>query len=245
MADFQTLQRQFAAYLRQPDQAPLPRGCDAGRMRHYHQLFFNNFDGVLDAAFIQLRISFPEEDWEQLVRTFFQTVPQHSPFLADVPARFVEYLEEQHLVPVADGQMELASYELACFELKSDQDHPLPAGLIQPTAWESVRPVLNPASLFFESVFPVHHPEWNPRLSERVPTFLVLVRDSEGRVQTHALSPASARLLMLLIEHPTICVSEIVTMLADEIHQPEAVLMPHIVEQLKQWQEEEVLLGAH
>ena len=33
------------------------------------------------------------------------------------------------------------------------QDHPLPAGLIQPTVWESVRPVLNPASLFFESVF--------------------------------------------------------------------------------------------
>ena len=24
--------------------------------------------------------------------------------------------------------MELAAYELACFELKSDQDHPLPAG---------------------------------------------------------------------------------------------------------------------
>ena len=98
MADFQTLQRQFAAYLRQPDQAPLPRGCDAGRMRHYHQLFFNNFDGVLDAAFIRLRASFSEggffwEDWNRLALTFFQTVPQHSPFLADVPARFVEYLE--------------------------------------------------------------------------------------------------------------------------------------------------------
>jgi len=73
----------------------------------------------------------------------------------------------------------------------------------------------------------------------------VLVRDSEGRVQTHALSPASARLLMLLIEHPTFQVAQIVSLLADEIHQPEAVLMPHIVEQLKQWQEEEVLLGAH
>ena len=105
--------------------------------------------------------------------------------------------------------------------------------------------MLNPASLFFESVFPVHDPAWNPQSSERVPTFLVLVRDSEGRVQTHALSPASARLLMLLIEHPTLRVAEIVTMLAGEIHQPEAVLMPHIVEQLKQWQEDEILLGAH
>jgi uncharacterized protein len=244
MTDFQTLQRQFAAHLRQPDQAPLPLGCDAVRMRHYHQLFFNNFDGVLDTAFIRLSACFPGEDWDRLVLSFFQTVPQHSPFLADVPARFVEYLEAQSLVPVSEGQMELAAYELACFELKSDQDHPLPEGLIEPAAWEAVRPVLNPASLFFESVFPVHDLAWNPLSSERVPTFLVLVRDSEGRVQTHALSPASARLLILLIEHPTLRVAQIVSLLADEIDQPEPVLMPHVAEQLKQWRKDEVLLGA-
>lgn len=244
MADFQTLQRQFAAYLRQPDQAPLPPGCDPARMRHYHQLFFNNFDGVLDAAFARLRASFPEEDWKRLVLTFFQTVPQHSPFLADVPTRFVEYLEAQRQVPMSDGQRELAAYELACFELKSDSDRPLPEGLIEPTSWETVAPVLNPASEFFESVLPVQDPAWNPVSTEQVPTFLVLVRDAEGRVQTHALSPLSARLLMLLIEHPTQQVNQIVALLAEEIHQPEDVLLPHIVEQLKQWRDSGVLLGA-
>lgn len=250
MADFQTLQRQFAAYLRQPEQVPLPPGCDARRMRYYHQIFFNNFDGVLDAAFDRLRASIERQNeddtvWNDMVLRFFQTVPQHSPYLADVPARFFDFLGEQTQWPLSEGQIELAAYELACFELKSDQGQPPVDGVDIPKDWVNARPVLNPSSLLFESVFPVHDLGWDPRSTEQMPTFLVLVRDSAGLVQTHVLSAASAQLLMLLNDHPTLTVKEIAHLMAETLQQTPESLLPLLVDQLKQWQADEVLLGAY
>lgn len=244
MSNFQSLQQQFAAYIRDPNNAPLPPGCDAARMQHYHQLFFNNFDGVLATAFPRLSANLPADDWHELTLLFFQTEPQQSPYLGDVPARFAEFLDAQTICPLTDGQMELAAYELACFELKSEQDQEIPPILPEPVAWEMVRPVLNPVSLFFESVFPVHDLAWDPLSADHELTFLVLVRDSEGRVQTHSLSPASARLLVLLGERPELSVAQIVAILAAELDQSEAILLTHVTNQIEQWLAEEVVLGA-
>ncbi|MHB8920474.1 MAG: HvfC family RiPP maturation protein [Halothiobacillus sp.] len=242
--DFQTLQRQFAAYIRNPLTAELPPGCDARRMRHYHHLFLNNFDGVLEAVFERLRSSLSDTDWSGLTRRFFQTVPQHSPYFADVPTRFIEFLDEQTEVPLTDGQNELAAYELACFELKTDKDAPLPDELTPNDDGLAAFPVLNPDSLLFESLYPVHDVAWNPHDPAQLPTFLILVRDHTGAVQTHEISAVSARLLQLIHQHPEFTGAESISALAQELNQPVASLQPFALKQLAQWRDDQVLLGT-
>ncbi len=256
MTDFQSLQRQFAAYIRDPHNSPLPPGCDATRMQHYHHLFFNNFDGVLELAYPRLSAKVGLASWRDLTQLFFQTQPQHSPFLGDVPAQFAEFLDTQTLHPLSDGHLELAAFELACFELKTADDEPQNADVPGPHAPhdDALNPtwVINPDTILFESLYPVHDPDWNPDLDSdldslgatQTPTFLVLVRDPAGRVQTHALSAASARLLQLMHVNPSQPMAWVVASLAQELNQAAAQLSPLVQQQINQWLVEHVLLAV-
>lgn len=257
MTDFQNLQRQFAAYIRDPLNSPLPPGCDVTRMQHYHHLFFNNFDGVLELAYPRLSAALEPTDWSSLTRRFFQTQPQHSPYLSDVPAQFAAFLDAQTLHPLNEGHRELAAFELACFELKAAADapqsldapgFPAPQGDTLPPTW-----VINPDTILFESLYPVHDPDWNPDPgfeldseldscgAAQTPSFLVLVRDPAGRVQTHVLSAASARLLQLMHVNPSQPIAWVVAALAQELNQPAAQLSPLVQQQIHQWVEQHVL----
>lgn len=247
-ADFQTQQRQFAAHVRNPDQAPLPEGCDADRMRHYHRLFFNNFDGVLESTFPRLRASLPDEEWDWLVHTFFRDTPQHSPFLADVPARFADFLAEFLAEPssptLTPGQEELAAFELACFELRKAED-PEPAPEL--TADDDLlagHPVPNPDSLLFESDFPVHDPAWSPIEGAAQPTFLCLIRDDAGQIRVQTLSAASALLLALIAENPGASGAEIIEELCRQSGLPPDETRHRALAQLEDWRRDGVLLGS-
>ncbi|MGC8697021.1 MAG: DNA-binding domain-containing protein [Halothiobacillus sp.] len=247
MTDFQSLQRQFAAFIRDPHNTPPPPGCDAARMQHYHQLFFNNFDGVLELAYPRLCAEVGAAPWLELTRLFFQTVPQHSPYLSDVPAQFAEFLDAQTAQSLSDGQIELAAFELACFELKTADDEPRRTDEAdQPPQGAALKPtwVINPDTILFESLYPVHDPNWDPRGTAQTPTFLVLVRDPAGLVQTYAVSLASARLLHLIHAHPWQPLAVVIDALAQELNQPAARLLPLAQQQITQWFDAHVLLAA-
>lgn len=243
-ADFQTLQRQFAAHIRNPDQAPLPDGCDADRMRHYHQLFFNNFDGVLESTFPRLRASLPADGWDALVHTFFRDTPQHSPFLADVPARFADFLAEQSPLALTPGQEELAAFELACFELRKAEDPEPAPELTADGDLLTGHPVPNPDSLLFESDFPVHDPAWPPIEGAAQQTFLCLIRDDAGLIQVQTLSAASALLLALIEENPDASGAEIIEELCRQSGLPPDETRHQALAQLEDWRRDGVLLGS-
>ncbi|HQS02619.1 MAG: hypothetical protein B7Y07_04125 [Halothiobacillus sp. 24-54-40] len=248
MTDFQSLQRQFSAYIRDPHNSPLPPGCDAARMQHYHQLFFNNFDGVLELAFPRLSAEVGLASWRDLTQLFFKTQPQHSPFLGDVPAQFAEFLDTQTQHPLSDGQIELAAYELACFELKTAEDEPQRADELAPPSPQAnaLNPawVINPDTILFESLYPVHEVNWDPCSTTQTPTFLVLVRDPAGRVQTHAISAASARLLQLMHAQPSWAMASLIDALAQELNQSTADLSPLVQQQINQWLDEHIVLAV-
>jgi hypothetical protein len=242
MSDFQSLQQQFAAYIRDPHNSPLPPGCDVARMQHYHQLFFNNFDGVLANAFPRLSASLPDADWRKLTQHFFQTEPQHSPYLGDVPARFAEFLTAQSDPPLKDGYIELMAYELAAFDLKRSADGVVPAGLIMAGDWRTQIAMIHPDSVLFESVFAVHEPSFDPSAPITQPSFICLLRDADGLVQPHVLSAASAQLLALLAEQSRPG-RAIVAALANQLQQPLAVLEPLVDIQIAQWRAQGIVVG--
>lgn len=243
--DFQTLQHQFAAYIRDPAQAPLPEGCDPGRMRQYHQLFFNNFDGVLENTFARFKASLAPNQWATLTQTFFRHTPQHSPFLADVPARFTDFLAEQEALALTPGQEELAAFELAAFELRSAEDSAPPTGLNPAGDLLADHPVVNPECLLFESDFPVHDKNWSPTTEVAAqPIFLCLLRDPEGLIQTQVLSAASALLLALIDENPAASGTEIIAQLCRQLDLSVEEIRHTAQVQLETWRADRIILGT-
>jgi hypothetical protein len=217
-------------------------------MQHYHHLFFNNFDGVLELVYPRFCAEVGQASWRELTRLFFQTVPQHSPYLSDVPARFAEFIDAQTAWSLSEGQIELSAFELACFELKIADDEPRSTDLPeQPTPQgDAFNPswVVNPDTILFESLYPVHDLSWDPRSTIQTPTFLVLVRDPIGLVQTHAVSAASARLLHLIHTYTRQPLAVVIDALAQELNQAATKLLPLAQQQITQWLEEHVLLAA-
>ncbi|MDH5361618.1 MAG: DNA-binding domain-containing protein, partial [Gammaproteobacteria bacterium] len=45
--DFQVIQYQFAAYIRDPEQNPAPDNIEARRMKIYAELFYNNVEDFM------------------------------------------------------------------------------------------------------------------------------------------------------------------------------------------------------
>lgn len=243
--DFQALQHQFAAYIRDPSRAILPEGCDPGRMRQYHQLFFNNLDGVLENTFVRFKAGLAPGQWAILTQAFFRNTPQYSPFLADVPARFTDFLAEQEDLALTPGQEELAAFELAAFELRSAEDLDLPTGLDPVGDLRAGHPIVNPECLLFESDFPVHDKNWSPTTEAAAqPTFLCLLRDPEGLIQTQVLSAASALLLALIDENPEASGTEIITQLCRQLDLPVEETRHTAQAQLETWHADRIILGA-
>lgn len=244
-ADFQTLQQQFAACIRDPDHAPVPEGCSPDRMRRYHELFYNNFDGILDGTFPRFRATLTADEWTRLIQSFFRDTPQHSPFLADVPARFTDFLAEQACLPLTAGQAELAAFEQACFELRKAEDPEYPAAAFDPEGdLLAGHPVINPECLLFESDYPVHDPDWSPTDPAVQPTFLCLIRNDEGQIRTQVLSAASALLLALIDESPATSGEMIVDQLCRQLDLPIATTRHSALTQLETWRTDRIILGA-
>ncbi len=234
-ADFLALQAAFTAFIREPDKAPVPPGCNPERMQLYHQLFYNNFDGVLEAAFPRLQASLSNEAWHALVRSFFAGVPQHSPYLADVPLRFADFLTEHSPLPLNAAQQELVAYEAALHECRIGADLAPESLGSPPTNLLAAKLKPHPAGILLECAYPVHEPSFEPHTGEPSATWLWLLRDADGVVQTTVLSAASARWLVLLDAHANQPAEASLSALAAELGQPVATLHDAALAQLEQW----------
>jgi len=244
--DLASLQQGFAAYIRDPDNNPVPPGCDPDRMQQYAQLFFNNFDGILASAYQRLQRSLGEAQWSALTRQFFRDQPQHSPYFVDVPASFFGFLEAAG-IELTDWQLALAELDLASFACRFTDENPEPPAGLDPAGDPLTQhPVPNPEGQLFASPYPVQRmdeitPETTP---DEEPAFLFLRRDEEGQVQLHELSPASARLLELCGEYPGLSGDEILTLLAEEFGVSPEQLSDFGAAQLRQWQAEGLIVGT-
>ena len=73
--NFKSTQLAFAAYIRDPQQNPIPVDVAESRMAMYRALFFNNIEGFLSGNFPVLRALLNDEQWLALTQDFYAKHP--------------------------------------------------------------------------------------------------------------------------------------------------------------------------
>ena len=213
---FQAAQLDFAAYIRHPHLNPMPAGIEERRMRIYARLFYNNIESFLAKTFSVFRDIAGDEPWHAMVRDFIHRHRAESPYYAQIPEEFMEYLDayRREASPAANVDVEISShghpallpfalelchYEWVRFALDRAPDADCafddePVGIddtlaVSPLAWP------------LHYVYPVERisPDFQP-VEPAEPTWLIACRNRHDKVRFTKSNAVTTRLLNLLGE---------------------------------------------
>ena len=207
---FQVKQNEFAAYIRDPKNNPLPADVKPIRMETYRELFFNNVESFLSNNFPVLRQIFREQQWQELAQDFFSTHASQSPYFAEIPEEFLDFLQNQRQVQQDDPvfMLELAHYEWVEMALSISRDS-LPVRekkqLNDNDALE-----ISPLAWVLAYQYPVHQisPQYQPSKPPAQATYLIVYRDINDEVYFISVPLITFRLLQIIEQHPKISVTD-------------------------------------
>jgi uncharacterized protein len=191
----------LAAHIRSPDTHEAPPGIAPHRVAVYRDLVMNNLNGLLSSTFPVLHATLPDAAWERLLRHFLATHHSKTPLFTEIGNEFLQFLEANpSFLANAPWLEELAHYEWAELALQL-RDATLPAHNQHADLLGSV-PMLSPLAWPLAYRWPVHRiaPDYQPIEPPDLPTFLLLRRESDGRICFSQLSPFLYRLLEM-VEH--------------------------------------------
>ena len=197
---FESVQRAFAAHVRDPDRHPVPVGVDGGRMAVYVGLVHRNIEGFLARTFRTARAVLPDVRWRAIVADFIARHASRSPYFRDISTEFLRYLEtERNEMEDPPFLAELCHYEWTRRSL-DQSDETVPEAVPAPALLDA-RLVLSPLAWPLHYRFPVHRigPDLQP--GEETPTWLIVYRDRADRVRRIESNAATTRLVALLGEH--------------------------------------------
>lgn len=211
------LQREMAAYLRAPGEVPAPAGVEPRRLKIYEDLVYRNIEGFINSGFPVLRSLYDEQRWAELLRAFIREHRCKTPLFLRISEEFLAFL---HTRP--DGQLRPFERELAHYEwLELAVD--VAEGEL-PDAWDSNLPLASgelqaciaATARLGSYQYPVHRigPSFQPETASD-PSFLLVYRDREERVQFMELSAGSARLLGEVASAVDPSVQDLLARLAD------------------------------
>ena len=220
---FASVQRAFAAHVRDPDRHPVPAGVGPGRMAVYAGLVHRNIEGFLARTFRMARAVLPDAHWRSAVRDFIARHASRSPYFRDISTEFLRYLETER--DAADDPpflAELCHYEWSRRSL-DQSDATVPDAVPAPTLLDA-RLVLSPLAWPLRYRFPVHRigPDFQPESAPEAPTWLIVHRGREDRVRHLESNAATTRLVALLGEHDR--AGDALAALADELGRDAAQL---------------------
>ncbi|WP_262500833.1 HvfC family RiPP maturation protein [Pseudohalioglobus sediminis] len=216
-AGLRQAQLRMAAHLRDP-RHPAPEGVEERRLQVYRDLIYNNVEGFISGGFPVLRSLYDDAQWQQLVRLFMDRHRCRSPYFLEISQEFIAYLMDEHQARECDPPFmaELAHYEWV--ELALDvAEETLPAEAPVAELSQAVL-TLSPLAWVLHYAFPVHEigPGYQPT-EAAAPTFLVVYRDRQDKVQFMALNAATARLLELLRDNRSAATAAVIDTLAAEM----------------------------
>ena len=247
--DFQKIQYEFAAHIRDPDNNAAPPAVEDRRMAIYRELFFNNLHSLLSQTFPVLKKLHNAERWRTLVRKFMVRHQAQTPYFLEIPAEFLAFLQNEFEPDEQDFPflVELAHYEwvelaLSVSEEDNDTDNIFPDGdLLQGV------PVRSALCWVFPYKFPVHriNSKYQPSKPGAQPTILAICRKANDDMDFMELNPVTARLLELIQSNEKLTGRELLLSLAEEIGYDEPdVLVQHGEEAMQQMRVAEILLGT-
>jgi len=225
--DFKSKQDEFAAYIRDPENNPVPADVKEQRMFMYRELFFNNIEGFLSGNFPVIRKILNDRQWLALVQDFFAKHLCQSPHFSQIPEEFLDYLQnERDSSDDFPFMLELAHYEwvemalsIAKEEVVScnpDVDNLLNKHIaLSPLAWPLAYQY--PVQKLSPAFLPLEAPEQ--------PTFLIVYRNSEDEVNFIEITPITYRLLEIIQEQEKPLVEDCLKQVAKESSHPDPELI--------------------
>lgn len=215
---FQTVQDQFVAYIRDPQNCPPPADVDPERMAIYRELFFNNIDSFLSNSFPVMRRILNDEQWYLLANTFYGKHPCQTPYFSGIAEEFLEFLTENKSLLVFPFQLELAHYEWCETALATAQSKPdyVDSSVLDRIENKLLR--LSPVAWVLAYQYPVHRisAHFQPSEKHDKPTLLTVYRNQNDDVKFIEIAPLTYHLLKKF-EPDSREVKEVVSELIQEV----------------------------
>jgi hypothetical protein len=225
LPDFDRKQREFAAYIRDPEHNPVPAGIQEQRMAMYRELFFNNINGFLAGNFPVLRALLTDEQWFALAQDFFANHRSESPHFSEIPEEFLYFLEHER--DNADDfpfMLELAHYEWVEMALAISKEE-LIINHSELTLESRIQ--LSPLAWSLAYQYPVHKisRDFLPTAPAEQPTCLIVYRGTDDEVHFIEITPLTYRLLAMIEEYESLIVEDCLQKLIQETQHPNPELM--------------------
>ncbi len=247
--EFQRKQYELAAWIRDPENTPAPKGIEKRRLAIYRRLFQNNLATLLSSTFPVLRQLHSNEEWAALIRAFMIRHRAESPYFLEVPEEFLLFLEQQDAGTFKDKPflLELAHYEWAELALSISEENNDIENINRHGDLLSEIPVKSKQAWSLAYNYPVHRisADYQPDTRSSLPTFLVVYRRLDMTMGFLELNPVSARLLELLESNVDASGRELLLGLASELNYADHdQLVTHGDDIMHQMRALDILLGT-
>ncbi len=224
-ADFRYTQKQFADFLRDPGINPAPLDIEPRRMKIYQDLIFKNIEGFLSGGFPILRSLYSDVDWNEMARDFIRRHESHSPYFLEISQEFLAYLQQERGKHDCDPAFlqELAHYEWVELALDvSEETVPVSGNQVLTQDLLSQRPIISPLVWSLSYQYPVHllGPDYQPEQAPEQPTFLLVYRNRQDRVQFMVSNALTVRLINMLEGDDSLTGKQALLQLASEMNHP-------------------------
>jgi hypothetical protein len=221
---FKDWQYAFTSHIRDPEIVPTPEGMEPRRIKIYTELFYNNVEGFISSGFPILRSLYNEEDWHKLVRDFFKTHRNHTPYFLELSQEFLDYLQNERGERKEDFpfMLELAHYEWVELALSIDETDVDLTGFDRTGDLLEGHPVISPLAWPLSYHYPVQRicEDFTPEQPGEQPTHIIVYRDLKDEVHFMELNPVTARLIYLLNADETLTGRAALTQITSELNHP-------------------------
>lgn len=246
---FKKHQYEFTAHLRDPEKNAIPDGIEDRRMAVYRDLLYNNIESFIACGFPVLRKIYDDENWHRMVRDFFARHQSQSPYFLEISQEFIDYLQNERQTDDNDpaGLLELAHYEWVELALHVSDETISMKNIDANGDLLRQRPVFSPLAWPLAYQFPVHTmgPDNLPEQAPEQPSYLVVYRNRNDKVNFLEINPVTARLISLLQENESYTGLDAIEHIIKEMHHPNA----EVVKQgglitLQELQQYGIILGS-
>ena len=249
VTSFKKHQYEFTAHIRNPEANARPDGIEDRRMGIYRDLLYNNVEGFIASGFPVLREIYDDDSWHNMVRDFFAYHQCQSPYFLEISQEFIDYLQNERQPQPDDpaGLVELAHYEWVELALHVSDEIISMDNIDANGDLLSGRPVFSPLAWPLVYQFPVHTmgPDNLPEAAPEQPTYLVVYRNRNDKVNFLEINPVTARLIGLLQDNDSYTGLDAIVHITNEMNHPK----PEVVKQgglaaLEELQQYGIILGT-
>ena len=218
---FIRIQREFAHYLRDPENVSPPASLPLERLAVYSNAVLHNMEMFIGDNFPRVKEMMEPATWAAMVKDYVRRYKTSTAVFVDLPAEFLAYLDDYR----DDEDDPSFLYELAHFEylenqVSTDERHLTDVRADRGGDLLNEVPVINPTTQLVRYTYPVHtlSPDELPIEAPPTPTFIVAFRDRQHQFGFIDLNPATARVVELLLSGATQTGEQLLRVVAAELH---------------------------